>query len=279
MGLPAADIVIGPMTPLPLTAARISLAATILLPLWLAVDGWETLKNANWRQGFLIGGMGFGLGAWLMLVGQALTDVVTIAIISATMPVIGIAFEWLTGGRKLTLMLGLGLVFSLAGGFLAVGAGASGVKLWSLGTLAAFGSVLAYTWGSFATVRTLPGLGTIGQTAITLTAAAVITTLAAIIQAASGGPSPNWAAMGGPQIAALAFYAIGGMALSQLLWIASIGRLGVGIGSMHINASPFYVMAIAYALGGTWNGWQAFSAVVVAAGVLIAQISPARGRT
>ena len=46
------------------------------------------------------------------------------------------------------------------------------------------------------------------------------------------------------------------MAISQLLWIISVGRIGIGAASMHMNAVPFYVMLIVFALGGAWNWAQ-----------------------
>ena len=65
--------------------------------------------------------------------------------------------------------------------------------------------------------------------------------------------------------------AIGGLAISQVLWIMSIGSLGIAMSSLHINATPFYVMLILFALGGAWNWTQATAAAVVGLGVLVAQ--------
>ena len=53
----------------------------------------------------------------------------------------------------------------------------------------------------------------------------------------------------GAKSAALAVFALGSLALSQILWIISVGRLGIGLASLHINAVPFYVMLILFALG------------------------------
>jgi membrane protein YdbS with pleckstrin-like domain len=38
-----------------------------------------------------------------------------------------------------------------------------------------------------------------------------------------------------------------------------------------MNATPFYVMLILFAMGGAWNWTQAFAAAIVGLGVLIAQ--------
>jgi hypothetical protein len=51
----------------------------------------------------------------------------------------------------------------------------------------------------------------------------------------------------------------------------AVGQLGIGLSSLHMNAVPFYVMIIMFALGAAWNWPQAYGAVIVALGVLIAQ--------
>ena len=66
-------------------------------------------------------------------------------------------------------------------------------------------------------------------------------------------------------------FGVGSLAISQLMWIVAVGHLGIGLASLHINATPFYVMLILFAFGGVWNWLQAFAAVVVAIGVLVAQ--------
>ena len=58
---------------------------------------------------------------------------------------------------------------------------------------------------------------------------------------------------------------------SQLLWIISVGRIGIGAASMHMNAVPFYVMLMVFTLGGPWNWAQTFGAVIVVVGALVAQ--------
>ena len=273
VGLPAADVLLAALPPLVITALRLVLAAAVLLPLWALADGWSAQRRAPWWRGIGVGGIGFGFGAYLLIVAQARTDAVTVAVIAATMPVVGIALECLLDGRRLTLALIAGLGLSVAGGLLAYGARIGGFGL-GLGALAAFGSVLAFTWGSRASVTAFPTLTAIGRTTITLSGAAIVTLAAALAAAALGADTTDWAAIGPREIGALVLYAVTGLALSQVLWILSVGQLGIGLASLHINAAPFYVMAILYALGGPWNATQALGAAIVGVGVLIAQIPP-----
>lgn len=269
-GLPAADLVIPLIPALPLTALRIGLAALVLLPLWWLVEGTAALRRADWGRGVAVGGVALGLGALLLVTAQGLTDAVTVAVITALMPVVGIALECLLDGRRLTLVLVLGLLLGLAGGLMAYGGGAAGLRL-GWGAVAAFGSVLAFTRGSRATVTAFPDLTPLGRTAITVTGAAGAAALIAIGSVALGGGAPDWSRLGLPEWGALAVYGIGSLAISQILWIIAVGRLGVGLASLHSNAVPFYVMVILLAFGRGWNWTQAAGAAVVVAGVLVAQ--------
>jgi drug/metabolite transporter (DMT)-like permease len=56
MGLPAASLLLGTVPPLPLTAARMVMAACCLLPLWLLLEGADALRKASWWQGIRVGG-------------------------------------------------------------------------------------------------------------------------------------------------------------------------------------------------------------------------------
>ena len=270
MGLPAASLLLDTVPPLPLTAARMVMAACCLLPFWLLLEGPDTLRKAPWWQGIRVGGSTIGLGAFLLVVGQGMTDAVTVAIISASMPVVGIAIEVLLDGRKLSRGLVIGVALSLVGGVMALDGGNQQLGL-GLGALMSFVSVLVYTLGSRMTVTSFPDLSPLGRTTVTLTGAAVVTTVAACAAALAGAAPPQWAALGWREFGALAIFAIGGLAISQVLWIRSVGHLGIALSSLHINATPFYVMLILFALGGAWNWTQAAAALVVGVGVLIAQ--------
>jgi hypothetical protein len=278
MGLPAADVLIGLVPPLPLTAARMTLACACLLPIWWWYEGAEVLRSSHWVRGIAIGGSTLGLGAFLMVAGQGLTDAVTVAIISASMPVVGIGIEVLLDGRRITAGLVIGLVLSVIGGVMAMD-GRSGSMGLGWGAVLCFASVLVYTLGSRMSVTSFPQLTPLGRTTITLCGAALVSTVAALVHTALGGPQPQWEQLGWPQAGALAIFAIGAMALSQLLWISAVGQLGIALSSLHINATPFYVMLMLFALGGSWSWTQALAAAIVGIGVLVAQdLIPLRRR-
>jgi len=195
VGLPAADLLIGPVPPLQLTAARMAMATVCLLPVWWWLEGGAMLRAARWWRGVWIGGISIGLGAFMLVVGQGLTDSVTVAVISAAMPVIGIGIEVVLDGKKITPNLVVGTVLSLAGGLMALGGVTGGAGL-GLGALLCFGAVLMFTVGSRLTVTAFPQLTALGRTTVTLTGATLATGVAAAVSLLLGAPGPNWAVLG-----------------------------------------------------------------------------------
>jgi drug/metabolite transporter (DMT)-like permease len=269
-GLPAADLITPHMPAVALTAARATLAALVLLPVWWIMEGGQALRQADWLRGTWVGFVMLGLASICLILALLWTDSVTVAIITATMPVAGITLETFADRRPFTRVVALGLVLSVAGGLIALLGGAGGLDL-GLGALAALGSVLCYTWGSRATVKALPGMTALGRSALTVTGTAALMIVLALADGVARDAWPAWQAIGLREFAGLAVFGIGSMAASQLLWIWSVGRIGIGAASLHMNAVPFYVMLMVFALGGPWDWWQALGAVVVVTGALVAQ--------
>jgi drug/metabolite transporter (DMT)-like permease len=269
-GLPAADLIIPLIPPLPLTAMRTGLAALVLMLVWLAVEGPGPIRQARWAKGIMVGGICIALGAVLLVIGQAYTDAVTVSIITASMPIIGMALEVACDGRRITAALIIGLCLSLFGGAIALAQGGFSLDL-GLGALAAFASCAVFTWGSRATVTTFPEMTPLGRTTLTVAGAFVAALAVSLAWAAMGGAPVQWPALGWKEVGALAIFGIGSLALSQILWIISVERMGIGAASLHMNAVPFYVMTIAFAFGAEWNWLQTFGAGIVVVGVMVAQ--------
>ncbi|NEY88727.1 DMT family transporter [Tabrizicola oligotrophica] len=272
-GLPAADMLIPLLIPEQLNALRMALAGGFLVLLWAALEGFGPLLRVNWLKGIAVGSL-IGLGAWFLIRGQALGGAVTAAVISSTLPVVGIALEVILDGRKVTLALILGLVLSLIGGVMALdlgAGGAAGQMSLAWGALLCFGSVVSFAIGSRLTVTAFPRQTPVGRTAVTLFGAAVAALAVAGVQAATGAAMPSFAAWGAREIGAMLLFSVGALGISQVMWIMSVERLGIGLSALHINAAPFYVMLILFALGAAWNWPQALAAALVGLGVLIAQ--------
>ena len=274
-GLPANSVLLPILPPLALAALRLVLASAALIPFWLWREGAQALRGANWRLGVGVGSL-IGAGSLLIIMGQSRTDAVTVAVISAALPVVGLTLEIFLDGRKLTLGLILGLVFALAGGVLALGPSAGGVSF-GIGALMCLVSVVLFTLGSRLTVTAFPTLTPLGRTAVTLGGASITMTVVALGGQMTGAvPAPDFTLMGPKEWGALFIFAVGSLAFSQVLWIMSVERLGIGMAALHINAAPFYVMLIALMFGGGWSWWQAGGAALVGAGVIVAQGLPKR---
>ena len=269
-GLPAADYLIPLLAAEQLTALRLGITAAVLVPFWVLREGMGVLARAHWLRGMAVGSL-LGLGAWFLVIGQAIGGAVTAAVIAATLPLVGMAIEVLFDGRKMTRALVIGMALSLAGGMMALDWRAGGVSL-GFGALMCFLSVVSFTIGSRLTVTAFPNHSPVGRVAVTMTGAAVIAAVVAVGQAAlTRTPLVDLAPWGAKEWGAMLMYSVGGMAVSQVLWIMSVGRLGIGMSALHINTAPFYVMAILFAMGGAWIWGQAAAAALVALGVLIAQ--------
>ncbi|NHB77377.1 DMT family transporter [Rhodobacter calidifons] len=269
-GLPAADLIIPHMPPIALTAARTTLAALVLLPVWIAAEGIGTVTRANWVRGAWVGFVTLGLASFFVILALQFNDPVTVAIVSAAMPLVGILLECFADKRPFSRALALGLALSLIGGLIAV-SGAEGKVDFGLGVLAALASVTLYAWGSRETVKALPDLSPLGRVTITLAGCAAVALIAALGDGLIRGNWPDWPAIGPAEFGGLAVFGIGSMAVSQLMWIIAVGRIGIGAASMHMNAVPFYVMLMVFVLGGPWNWAQTLGAIIVVTGALIAQ--------
>ncbi|CUH79323.1 DMT family transporter [Tropicibacter naphthalenivorans] len=269
-GFPAAELLLEDWPATSLIAARLGCAVAMLLPLWLLVDGPRAVLGARWGRGLLVGGVAFGLGTWLLLVAQDMTDAVTVAIILSASPIAAVLIEMLWDGRRLTRGFAIGIVATVLGGALATGGG--GVAL-GAGALVAIAACFLFSWGSFAAVRDFPTLSPIGRTTLTLAGGFAATAVITLLSDAAGLPVRPTTQITATHIGLLAIYGIAGMALSQVMFIASIGRLGVAVASFHVNIVTFYVMLIMLALGGTWDWQAALGAGIVAVGVILAQRS------
>jgi drug/metabolite transporter (DMT)-like permease len=270
VGLPATEVLVADIPPLALTALRMTTAGLVLVAVWVATEGPGPLRAADWRQGILVGAVVMGVGGLGATVALDLTDAVTVAIVSATMPIAGLALEVLLDRRRITRGLVAGLVLGVAGGILALDVGHATPAL-GIGALAALVAVVGYAWGSRATVKRFPALSPLGRAAVTVSGAGIATGALTLVQAATTGTGIAWAALGWPTLGALVASAVVGVSLAQFLWVAAVGRIGIGVASLHSNAAPFYVMLIALALGQPWNAMKAVGAAVVILGVLVAQ--------
>ena len=268
---PASEVLLQTWGVMALILVRTILAVSTLTVIWLWVDGFSKLRLAPWFHGLKIGGIGFGIGAILLLVGQKMSDPVTPAIAAAMMPIAGAAVEVVLDKRMLKLHLIVAIVLAFIGGIFAGGVNLNDVTF-GIGALFCVIAIVLFAWVTHATTNDLKLLSPIGQTAITLIGCLTVVLVAYIVSVIIGVKEYHIGLTGVTEITLLIVMAVASIALARLLWIWGAGGLGILLASLHMNIAPFYVMAIVVIfMGDQWNWSQALGAALVGIAVLIAQ--------
>ncbi len=268
-GFPAAEVLLQTWPPVALLAARLALAVVVMVPIWLLIDGPRRVLRARWGHAMLVGGLGIGIAMFLLIVAQKLTDPVTVAIIASCAPLMATVLELAAGTRRLRWNFALGVLVSIVGGLIATSAVAPAQL--GLGAVCAIGATGLFCWASMATARDFPDLSHTGRTTITFAGGLVMASLLVFGAAQMGMDVLPATAFDTQQAGMLMIYAIISMGLSQVFFVASIGKLGVALTSFHINIAPFYVMVIMVMMGDEWNSTRALGAGIVALSVVLAQ--------
>ena len=270
MGFPAAEFLLDDWDVVSIITARNTFAFILIFFIWILYEGFQEVRVAKWIKGFWIGAIGFGIGSFFVLLLQSITSPVIAALMVATMPVAAVILEIFLDGRKMTRWFLFGIVLVLFGGFIASGAN---LKNDSIGLASFLGitGVGLFAWGSRATVKNLPGMSLLGQVAVTTSgmvgSAVFVYFISSIFFETTESPSQ----ITYEHLGLLLIYACLAIGISQILWIKSVAKLGIGVSSFHLNAAPFYVMLMLFFLGDSWIWHQTIGAIIVIIGVILAQ--------
>ena len=259
---------------LSLSSLRLVVSVVFLVLWWGWTEGWAKVFGASWRKGLIIGGFGWGVGSVLLLMGQKLSDPVTVTIIVAMMPIAGAATEIVFDNRRLSRRLIVGLILAVFGGYLATGAQLTQGNF-GFGVALCLGAILLFAWVTRATTRQLETLSRTGQTAVTLCGGMLVTLVWYGISIVAGFGETHIGTIDTGDWLPLLIFLLPSSGIAQLLWIRGAGKLGILLASFHMNAVPFYVMVILVSLSlGQWHWLQAGAVALVALGVLVSQMSP-----
>ena len=248
MGFPAAEYLLDDWDVVSVITARNVFSFILIFLIWLSIEGVQKVKSAKWFKGFVIGVSGFGIGAFLILYLQSLTTPVIAALAVATMPVFAVLLEMLLDGRKMTFWFFFGVVLVLWGGYIASGASLIENNI-GFAILIGFLGVALFAWGSRATVKSLPGMTTLGQVAVTSFGMAGLSIVLYFIGTTFMDLTISASSITLKHLGLVLIYAWLGLGISQILWIKAVSQLGIGIASFHLNAVPFYVMFMLFLLG------------------------------
>ena len=259
---------------LSLSSLRLVVSVVFLVLWWGWTEGWAKVFGASWRKGLIIGGFGWGVGSVLLLMGQKLSDPVTVTIVVAMMPIAGAATEIVFDNRRLSRRLIVGLILAVFGGYLATGAQLTQGNF-GFGVALCLGAILLFAWVTRATTRQLETLSRTGQTAVTLCGGMLVTLAWYGISIVAGFGETHIGTIDTGDWLPLLIFLLPSSGIAQLLWIHGAGKLGILLASFHMNAVPFYVMVILVSLSlGQWHWLQAGAVALVALGVLVSQMNP-----
>ena len=259
---------------LSLSSLRLVVSVVFLVLWWGWTEGWAKVFGASWQKGLIIGGFGWGVGSVLLLMGQKLSDPVTVTIVVAMMPIAGAATEIVFDNRRLSRRLIVGLILAVLGGYLATGAQLTQGNF-GFGVALCLGAILLFAWVTRATTRQFETLSRTGQTTVTLCGGMLVTLVWYGISIVAGFGETHIGTIDTGDWLPLLIFLLPSSGIAQLLWIHGAGKLGILLASFHMNAVPFYVMVILVSLSlGQWHWLQAGAVALVALGVLVSQMNP-----
>ncbi|MGE4634081.1 MAG: DMT family transporter [Arenicellales bacterium] len=257
---------------LSLSSLRLVVSVVFLVLWWGWTEGWAKVLGAPWRKGVVIGGLGWGVGSVFLLMGQKLSDPVTVTMVVAMMPIAGAATEIVFDNRRLSWRLVVGLVLAVLGGYLATGAQLTQGHF-GFGVALCLGAIFLFAWVTRATTRQFETLSRTGQTTVTLCGGMLVTLAWYGISIVAGFGETHIGTIDTGDWLPLLIFLLPSSGIAQLLWIHGAGKLGILLASFHMNAVPFYVMVILVALSlGQWHWLQVGAVALVALGVLVSQM-------
>ncbi len=259
--------------PILMTPFRLGASAIFLLFVLLVTGGAYHIGRTPWREVWVLGGVLLTLSTVLFVWGQKYAHPVTAAIIISLMPVISAILDVVQRRARVTVPIAVGIALAVAGGFITtLEPGKGGFSLGLMGgelfLLAAVVLFVVYT--REATVR-LAGISELAQSAFTLAAAAVGAAAVAAVTVLIGQAEPVYD-FSPKSVSIIAWVGAMAVGAAMVLWFAAAKRLGVTITSMHHNLVPFYVILMSVAGGGAVLQNQAWGALLVLCGAVLAQL-------
>ena len=275
---PITDVLLVTWDPLSLGMTRV-LGGGILLGLISILLGAARLPWRDWpiKQACVTGAVGLGLGTVLMNFGFLYSNPVNVAVIATTIPVISVIMGMFRGEERLTLRIGIALCFALAGGVLVSISNLETEMGFQGGELLMVIAVVLFTWFSRVSVMKLQAIPALPRAALTLVAAG-ITLLPILLLIHWSGVfelSFSWRL----SELSLPVLLIFGVGFSMGFWVLSADRIGVTVAAIHINVVPFYVVILMLWFGGSLILTQIVGAILVAVGVILAQVTTGLNRS
>lgn len=268
---PAKDLLLQIWDPFFLYAFGLIFASALTLGIWYCFEGFGEIKRFPWTRSVIIGGTGFGIGGWIFIFGQSISNAVTVAIAAAFMPIFGTMLEMILDQKSLTIKFISGVSISISGGLLMT-LGPEGGLYNSYGLLISLPGVFLFAWASRQITISLQDFSNLGQGSISILGAGLTVCVPYFIFFNDTDLNQLLVWLDFNNILLILIFAAAGISVSQVLWIKGVALLGIAVASIHMNAAPFYVMLFVFMLGGSWVWLQFWALVLVVIGVFLTQI-------
>lgn len=212
--------------------------------------------------------------ATLYTLGIAYSHPVTAVVFGASMPIVANLVARVVQSAAPGRGLYLGIAFVVPGAMLAMfddfrmdaplrlGGGEPLIVL----------AMVCWSWYSLMAQRWMSGVSQLQITARTSSAASLVLLVVYGIAAASGQTYGAWNAVTGLDISLMALLAYGVIVIAVVMWNNGVARLGLPLASLYLNLIPAVTLAILMIMGIPPSLGQVSGAVLVVAGILIAQL-------
>ena len=272
MGFPALDILLIDWGFISIAFVRNAMGFVLIFFIWFIAEGYKKIIKAKWLYGVIIGALGFGTGSLLLVITQVLTSTIVAGLAAALMPLAAISLEIIFDKRLLTRNFLIGSTLVFLGSFIIIGQDLLNLQF-SFGLMIGLVSVTTFAWGGRSAVKYLPEMSTLARTATTTLGMTFFCGSVQLVGFTLDLDPTTIPKITLKHFGLLLIYSSFGLALSQILWMEGVKKLGIGIASFHLNITPFYLMVILFILGHNWEWVQAIGAAVVIFGVTFSQLS------
>lgn len=256
-------------------AVRFPIGAALLLAIAALRSGGTRRQPAEpvtFARAALLG-LAMAAFALFFTLGLAVGDPVTCAIVAAMAPVNAALVAWASEGQAPPRSLLLPMALAVPGAVLASvqlsGAPAPGRAL--EGGLLVLAAQACWSWYSIKAQRWLRGWSQTEITGRSLLWCCPYTIAAWTVAALAGATYADWRTSPGLDAALFALLTFGALVLGVLLWNMAVAALGITLAALHLNLIPVVAVATGYAMGLAPRPEQLAGALLVIAGVLIAQ--------
>jgi len=269
---PITDVLLNTWDPLSLAMIRLSGTGLVL-----ALPAMIRMKRSAWqswplKEAFLTGALGIGIGTALMNFGIRYSNPINIAVIATTVPVVSIIMGALRGEERVTLKAAIAICLSLAGGVLVSVSSLQTQAGFEGGELLMITAVILWTWYSRISVTRLLVIPALPRVMLGMIAGGMA--LLPIIAIVHWGKLAELSfSSTSTDLLLITWLCVFGVGAAMVYWMMSAERIGVTVAAIHINVVPFYVLMLMLVFGGSLLLSQVAGAVLVAAGVVLAQVA------